>query len=52
MHKRHAVNIKKAHSMSDRVLFVDLRTDKGLVRIIAAYAPHGGYSQEDLLICL
>ena len=48
LHQRHSANIKATHSASDTLLFADVSTDRGMACFIAAYVPHGGYSQEDL----
>ena len=39
---------KYAKYVSDRLMYIDLLTNRGLIRIVAAYAPHAGYRFEDL----
>ena len=47
MHARHKKWAKRKVVLSERVLYVDVQIGKIKIRIIAAYAPHAGYSEQD-----
>ena len=47
MHARHKKWAKRNVVLSERVLYVDVQIGKNKIRIIAAYAPHAGYSEQD-----
>ena len=47
MHARHKKWAKRNVVLSERVLHVDVQIGKNKIRIIAAYAPHAGYSEQD-----
>lgn len=48
IHSKHCKSIKKIHRVSERVLGIDIAFSSRLCRFIAVYAPHAGYSAEDL----
>lgn len=48
LHQRHKHGVKYTKYVSDRLMYIDLLTNRGLIRIVAAYAPHAGYPFEDL----
>ena len=50
MHARHKKWAKRNVVLSERVLYVDVQIGKNKIRIIAAYAPHAGYSEQDFVI--
>ena len=50
MHVRHKKWAKRNVVLSERVLYVDVQIGKNKIRIIAAYAPHAGYSEQDFAI--
>ena len=52
MHSRHKKWAKRNVVLSERVLYVDVQIGKNKIRIIAAYAPHAGYSEQDFAIFL
>ena len=48
VHKQHVEHIVAHNLLSDRVLSVDIRSRHGIIRYIAVYMPHAGYSDEEL----
>lgn len=48
LHARHKKRIKQNVVLSERVLYVDVEVARKKIRIIAAYAPHAGYSEQGL----
>ena len=48
LHERHEKHVAKAKIISDRVMYVDITVGGRKLRSIAAYAPHAGYSDDDL----
>ena len=42
LHQRHKHGVKYAKYVSDRLMYIDLLTNRGLIRIVTAYAPHAG----------
>lgn len=53
LHKKRVESVEIVYSISERVLAIDLRMRRRLLRLVAAYAPHPAYSQEtlDLFYC-
>ena len=47
LHARHKKRVKQNVVLSERVLYVDVEVARKKLRIIAAYAPHAGYSEQD-----
>ena len=45
---RHARNIKYSHAPSSRICFADMMMEAGVIRFVATYTPHMGYSNHDL----
>ena len=48
LHAKHSLKVRKHHFISDRVIAVDAQLGHRTTRFIAAYAPHAGYSNDDL----
>lgn len=48
LHARHKRHVKSVQFISERLMYLDLRTCRGLMRIVAIYAPHAGYPKEEL----
>ena len=47
MHARHTKWAKRNVALSEGALYVDVQIGKNKIRIIAAFAPHAGYSEQD-----
>lgn len=48
LHERRQDHIKSVVYISDRMIFLDMPTDQGMIRPIQVHAPHAGYSTDEL----
>lgn len=48
LHQRHRNSFSNVQCISDRLMSIDLQCSGGVVRLVAGYAPHMGYSQDEL----
>ena len=48
LHQRHRNSFSNVQCIPDRLMSIDLQCSGGVVRLVAGYAPHMGYSQDEL----